>query len=161
MENTSKFLCVPMNIDHAESICSWRYPQPYHIYNWQNWLDMKATGYEFADPQIRAEQYAAVLDQHQELIGFTQFFPMLGVTRLGFGLHPDRCGSGNGASFARAIAKEAVRRIPSNNIDLEVLTWNLRAFHAYQKAGFVHTDTYERPTPTGIQAFHCMVYSLE
>lgn len=158
MEIPSKFLCVPMNIEHAESICSWRYPEPYQLYNWQNWLDMKANSIEFGDPQIRQEQYAAVLDHRQELIGFAQFFPMLGVTRLGIGLHPDHCGGGNGACFTRAIAEEARRRTPENEIDLEVLTWNLRACKAYKKAGFVHTDTYVRPTPDGMQAFHCMVF---
>lgn len=152
------FLCVPMNIEHAESICSWRYPEPYHMYNWHNWVDMKTNGFEFGDAQIRLEQYTAVIDHHQRLIGFAQFFPMLGVTRLGIGLHPDHCNGGNGASFARTIAEEARRRTPENEIDLEVLTWNLRAYKAYIKAGFVHTDTYERPTPDGVKQFHCMIF---
>jgi ribosomal-protein-alanine N-acetyltransferase len=158
MEISSMFLCLPMNIEHAATICTWRYPEPYHIYNWQDWQDMKNNGFEFGNPQIRLEQYAAVIDHHQELVGFAQFFPMLGVTRLGIGLHPDHCGGGNGASFARAIAEEAQRRILDNEIDLEVLTWNLRAYKAYKKAGFVHTDTYERLTPDGMKAFHCMVF---
>lgn len=158
METSSLLIFAPMDIQHAKSVCSWRYPQPYDIYNWREWLDMKTNSIEFGDSQIRLEQYAAVLSHDQALIGFAQFFPMVGVTRLGFGMHPDHCGGGNGASFVRAIAQEAKRRTPKNDIDLEVLTWNLRAYKAYEKAGFVHTDTYERPTPTGMQAVHCMVF---
>ena len=158
METLSKFLCVPMEIQHAQSICSWRYPQPYHIYNWPDWPNMEANGFEFGDPQIRSEQYSSILDQDQNLIGFAQFFPMVGVTRLGFSLHPDRCGCGYGAKFVRLIAEEATRRAPEKEVDLEVLTWNIRAYKAYKNAGFVHTDTYERPTSNGIQVFHCMVY---
>ena len=53
---------------------------------------------------------------------------------------------------------QATRRAPEKEVDLEVLTWNIRAYKAYKNAGFVHTDTYERPTSNGIQVFHCMVY---
>ncbi|MEX1029688.1 MAG: GNAT family N-acetyltransferase [Paenibacillaceae bacterium] len=158
MDDTYVYLCVPMDIEHAQSICSWRYPEPYDMYNWQSWLDMQTNSFEFGDPQIRLEQYMAVLNPDQELIGFAQLFPMLGVTRLGLGLHPALCGSGNGSKFARAIAEEARRRTPDHEIDLEVLTWNLRAYHAYLKAGFVHTDTYERTTPSGLEEVHCMVF---
>ncbi len=157
-ENSSMFTLTTMEIEHAESVCSWRYPQPYDIYNWQEWLDMKTNSVEFGDPRIRSEQYAAVLNHETQLVGFAQFFPMVGVTRLGFGMRPDQCGAGKGVAFVRAIVEDAKRRNPRNEIDLEVLTWNLRAYKAYEKAGFVHTDTYERPTPTGVQAVHCMVF---
>ena len=64
-----------------------------------------------------------------------------------------------GPSIAQYAAESALADNPENEIDLEVLAWNLRAFKAYEKAGFVHTDTYERPTMDGIETFHCMVYS--
>jgi ribosomal-protein-alanine N-acetyltransferase len=156
--STSIYTCVPMLIDHAQSICSWRYPEPYDTYNLQSWHDMQTNGFEFGDTRVRLEQYMAVLNHDQELIGFAQLFPMLGVTRLGLGLHPAQCDSGNGAEFARAIAEEARRRAPDHEIDLEVLSWNLRAYRAYVKAGFVHTDTYERPTPRGFEEVRCMVF---
>ena len=158
MDHTSIYHCVPMHIEHAQSICSWRYPKPYDTYNWPTWLDMQASSFEFGDAQIRLEQYLAVLNHDRELIGFAQLFPMLGVTRLGLGLHPTQCGNGIGSKFARAIAEEARRRTSDHEIDLEVLTWNLRAYKAYLQAGFVHTDTYERQTPNGLGQFHCMVF---
>lgn len=116
---------------------------------------------EFADPQIRAEQYRAVVDENGLLSGFVQFFPIVGVTRLGLGLRPDLCGTrkGIGTQFVRLLAGEAKQQAPHQEIDLEVLVWNERAIRTYQRAGFTITDTYERWTPTGMADFHCMVYN--
>ncbi|WJH35833.1 GNAT family N-acetyltransferase [Paenibacillus sp. CC-CFT747] len=152
------FRLVPMEEEHAREICTWRYDPPYDLYNWKNWEEMQENGEEFADPFIRKEQYRAVLDEHGQLAGFAQFFPMVGVTRLGLGMKPQLCGSGSGTAFVRAIAREAVRLNPGHEIDLEVLVWNERAQRAYEKAGFRRTDAYERLTPTGPADFYCMVY---
>jgi len=100
-----------------------------------------------------------MIDEHGDLHGFAQLFPMAGVTRLGLGMRPDLCGKGWGSHFVRIIAEAAARQRPDHEIDLEVLTWNLRAIKAYEKAGFVRTDTYMRPTPEGPALFHCMVYA--
>ncbi len=148
----------PLLPQHGQAICDWSYAPPYDLYRWPAWEDMQKDGIEFGDPVIRAAQYASVLDGDGALIGFAQFFPMSGVTRLGLGLRPDLCGRGLGAGLAELIAKEAERRAPHDEIDLEVLSWNKRAIRAYEKAGFRITDTYARRTPTGYADFHCMVY---
>jgi len=148
----------PFETSHAEEVCSWIYEAPYDIYNWPAWEQMKKDGIEFGDPVLRAAQYAAVLDSQQKLIGFAQFFPLTGVTRLGLGLRPDLCGNGLGPAFTRLIVSEARRRAPKNEIDLEVLAWNGRAARAYERAGFHITDTYSRKTPAGYAECHCMVY---
>ncbi len=149
---------VPMEETHAELICGWQYDPPYNIYSWLPWEQMKALEVEFGDAQLRQEQYAIVLDQQEQVCGFAQFFPLQGVTRIGLGMHPEKCGQGLGTAFVAAIVQEAIRRNPSNEIDLEVLTWNNRAIRVYQKSGFVIHDTYERQTPSGLKPFHCMVY---
>ncbi|MBD3922098.1 GNAT family N-acetyltransferase [Paenibacillus sp. PR3] len=154
-----QFRFVPMSREHAQELCSWRYEPPFDLYGWSDFGRMEAEGIEFGDPDIRSQQYAAVLNEESHMIGFVQLFPLLGVTRLGLGLRPDRCGQGLGAAFALAAAEEAIRRAPQDEIDLEVLTWNQRAIRAYQKAGFHITDTYVRPTPTGEAEFHCMVFA--
>lgn len=117
---------------------------------------------EFADPHIRAEQYRAVVDASGELSGFVQFFPIVGVTRLGLGLHPDLCGKGSGigVQFVQLLTREALRHAHGQEIDLEVLVWNERAIRTYERAGFTITDTYEKQTPTGMSNFHCMVYDV-
>ncbi|WP_317971218.1 GNAT family protein [Paenibacillus sp. CCS19] len=153
------FRFVPMSREHAEELCNWRYEAPFDLYGWSDYHVMEAEGIEFGDADIRSQQYMAVLDQNGQMIGFVQLFPLLGVTRLGLGLRPDRCGQGLGAAFARATAEQALKRAPQDEIDLEVLTWNVRAIRAYQKAGFHIADTYVRPTPTGEAEFHCMVFA--
>ncbi|MGR6765572.1 GNAT family N-acetyltransferase [Paenibacillus sp. T2-29] len=157
----SNYRIVPMDEHQAAEICEWRYDPPYNIYGWLPWEQMKALEVEFGSPTLRQEQYVAVLDEENELTGFAQYFPMVGVTRLGLGMHPERCGHGTGSDFVRAIAEEARRRHPQNEIDLEVLTWNQRAIRAYKTAGFELTDTYERQTPDGRKPFYCMVYRPE
>ncbi|WP_441912796.1 GNAT family N-acetyltransferase [Paenibacillus sp. MCAF9] len=148
----------PLETVHAQQLCGWRYEAPFDVYNWPTWEQMKKDEIEFGDPVLRAAQYIAVLDAQSALIGFAQFFPLTGVTRLGLGLRPDLCGKGLGLAFTRLIVAEAIRRTPQNEIDLEVLTWNTRAMRVYEQAGFHITDTYARSTPTGFAECHCMVY---
>jgi ribosomal-protein-alanine N-acetyltransferase len=150
---------IPFTEKHGQEICVWKYPAPYDLYNWPAWEYMLKEEHEFADPALRAEQYRAVVDDAGRLIGFVQFFPIVGVTRLGLGLRPELCGQGLGEAFVRLIVQAALQQTPDSEIDLEVLTWNERATATYKKAGFVISDTYERMTPSGIGQFHCMVYS--
>ncbi|WP_028609510.1 GNAT family N-acetyltransferase [Paenibacillus harenae] len=150
-----------MEIRYAREICEWAYEEPFDIFNWPSWEKMQKDGIEFGDSVLREEQYAAVLGGSNELIGFAQFFPITGVTRLGLGLRPDLCSQGLGPAFIRTIFREAIRRAPWNEIDLEVLAWNTRAIRAYERAGFRITDTYSRGTPRGFAEFHCMVYDPE
>lgn len=142
----------------AELICSWRYLAPYDLFNWPNWSVMQQEAMDFGDPEIRMQQYIAILDKQDHFVGYAQLFPLEGVTRLGIGLRPDLCGKGYGHLLVRTIAEEARRRKPHHEIDLEVLTWNARAIASYAKSGFAVTDTYERMTPTGLAEFHCMVF---
>ncbi|MBD0381984.1 GNAT family N-acetyltransferase [Paenibacillus sedimenti] len=169
MNHSLQWRVVPLTESHGRELCSWNYPPPYDLYNWPAWETMQHEALEFADPLIRSKQYGAVVDEDDSLCGFVQFFPIVGVTRLGLGLRPDLSGhtekhgkgKGLGAAFVKLLVQEAKRRSPLNEIDLEVLVWNERAIRTYAKAGFVITDTYERQTPTGMATFHCMVFSDE
>uniref|UniRef100_UPI0040538C36 GNAT family N-acetyltransferase n=1 Tax=Paenibacillus sp. FSL H8-0537 TaxID=2921399 RepID=UPI0040538C36 len=148
-----------MDASHARQLCDWRYEPPYGIYQWPAWEAMEKAEMEFGDPELRQKQYAAILDDHGELVGFAQFFPLGDeVLRLGLGLHPQLCSRGSGTDFVELLIEEARRRAPHSELDLEVLTWNARAIRVYKKAGFRITDTYIRPTPQGAAEFHCMVY---
>ncbi|PZD96422.1 GNAT family N-acetyltransferase [Paenibacillus sambharensis] len=149
---------APFSEEHGRELCSWHYEPPYDLFNWPGWEQMQQQGIEFGDPGIRDRQYTAILDEHHELIGYAQFFPLLGVTRLGLGLRPSLCSQGLGPAVVSLLIREAFRRSPDDELDLEVLTWNERAVRAYQKAGFEITDRYWRPTPTGPGEFYCMVY---
>jgi [ribosomal protein S18]-alanine N-acetyltransferase len=153
-----EWILTPLTEQQGRLICEWRYPVPYDFYNWPSWNHIAAVQYEFADPHIRAQQYWAACDGMGQLSGFAQLFPLEGWTRLGLGLHPELCGQGLGRSFVQAVVHAAKQKAPSNQIDLEVLTWNARAIRTYEAAGFVRTDTYEKRTSDGItRQFHCMV----
>ncbi|MFK7694938.1 GNAT family N-acetyltransferase [Paenibacillus sp. HJGM_3] len=148
----------PLTESQGRLLTLWRYPAPYDVYNWPTWAKMLETGYEFADPRIREQQYLAAHLDTGQLAGFAQLFPMQGWTRLGLGMHPDLCGQGLGRSFVQAILCTAQQKAPSKQIDLEVLVWNVRAIRTYEAAGFVITDTYDRRSPDGTNGrYHCMV----
>jgi ribosomal-protein-alanine N-acetyltransferase len=161
-----KLKVTKLTEQHCKEICSWRYEAPYDIYNWPSWGHMLVKDLQFADPNIREAQFAAVVrvddeDQqnaNEELIGYVQFFPMYKVTRLGLGIRPDLCNQGLGAIFMQTILSAAKEREPAHEIDLEVHIWNERAQKTYAKAGFVLTDQYERMTTSGMEHFYCMVY---
>lgn len=155
---TEQLYAMPMTIDQAAEVCEWTYPTPYNIYGWLPFEQMQGLGIEFGDPDIRSQQYISIMDEQDRMWGFAQLFPMEGVTRIGLGMRPDWCGLGMGKRFVKCIVDEAIRRQPSNEIDLEVLTWNKRAIRTYQQVGFQITDTYERMTKEGNAPFHCMVY---
>jgi len=152
------FRIRPMTEEDARAICAWRYPPPYDRYRWPSWEAMRAEGREFADPEIRRQQYASVTDERGELLGYAQFFRLDRAVRIGLGLRPDCCGRGWGASFAGAIAREAARRGQGAEVDLEVETWNVRAIRAYRKAGFEPEDRYERQAAHGVVSVLCMVW---
>ncbi|WP_274648471.1 GNAT family N-acetyltransferase [Paenibacillus humicola] len=154
----TSFSVVPLSTQLAEELCGWRYEPPYDFYHWSSWEVMQQLGLEFGDPAIRERQYAAVLDRNGTFIGFGQFFPLLGVTRIGLGIRPGLCGRGIGPHMVSALVREALRRAPNDEIDLEVHVWNERAIRAYAKAGFVITDTYVRSTPNGPAEVHAMTY---
>ncbi|MFF2484242.1 GNAT family N-acetyltransferase [Paenibacillus sp. NPDC058071] len=149
---------LPLEINHAQQLCEWKYEGLYRLYEWPSWDDMQKDGIEFGDPVLRNQQYRAIVDNSGQLLGFAQLFPIVGVTRLGLGLRPDLCSRGIGGPFAAFVAEQALLQRPDCTVDLEVLVWNERAVRAYLKAGFRIEDTYIRSTPRGAGEFHCMVY---
>ncbi|ANF95153.1 GNAT family N-acetyltransferase [Paenibacillus bovis] len=155
------FHTAPLHEQQAAEICEWVYDPPYDIYGWMSWDQMQELEIEFGDPELRQQQYLAVLNNKGELAGFAQLFPLQQTIRLGIGMRPDLCGHGYGAEFTLAVVRAAIQRNPEAEIDLEVLTWNQRAIRTYQKAGFHITDTYTRRTPDGMKPFYCMVYEKE
>ncbi|WP_219834809.1 GNAT family N-acetyltransferase [Paenibacillus sp. R14(2021)] len=152
------FTVGPLSEQLAEELTGWRYEPPFDFYNWTTWQVMLQLGIEFGDADVRERQYVALTGDNGALAGFAQFFPLLGVTRIGLGLRPDLCGQGLGLPLVQAIVAEAIRRAPGDEIDLEVHTWNGRAIRTYERAGFVITDTYAKQTPSGSVNVHCMSY---
>lgn len=159
MKHSPAFSLRKITEQEGQAISHWRYPPPYDLYRWPLWETMVKQGIEFGDPQIRLAQYLAVHDHHSdELVGYIQFFPMGQTIRLGMGLRPDCCDRGWGSTLTTLAVEEAGRRLPGAEIDLEVEQWNKRAIRAYEKAGFVITDEYDRPSIQGLVPVFCMVW---
>ncbi|XID91864.1 GNAT family N-acetyltransferase [Paenibacillaceae bacterium WGS1546] len=149
----------PMTERDGQAVCEWRYPAPYELFRWPPWDKMVLHGREFGDPLIRSEQYLAVRNEDDgQLVGYVQLFPMERTIRIGMGLRPDCCDRGWGPHLARMVVREAERRKPGAEIDLEVEKWNRRAIRAYAKAGFAVTDEYDRRASHGIVNVLCMVW---
>ncbi|TVX95011.1 GNAT family N-acetyltransferase [Cohnella terricola] len=149
----------PMTEQDGRDICDWRYPEPYDLFRWPPWDAMVEQGREFGDPEIRQRQYLSVrIEGQPQLVGYVQLFPMDRAVRIGMGLRPDCCDRGWGAFLAGLVVREAERRKPGAEIDLEVEKWNKRAIRAYEKAGFVVTDAYDRRATHGIVSVLCMVW---
>lgn len=148
-----------MTAEEAEAISHWQYPAPYELYRWPLWETMVEQGLEFGDPSIREAQYLAVhIPSTDELVGYIQLFPMGQTLRIGMGLRPDCCDRGWGSTLTTLAVEEAIRRQPGAEIDLEVEKWNKRAIRAYEKAGFVITDEYDRLATHGTVSIFCMVW---
>lgn len=159
MKRTPPFLLQKMSEEEGQAISNWLYPAPYDLYRWPPWGTMKEQSLEFGDPSIRQDQYMAVHDKSTEqLVGYIQLFPMGQTVRLGMGLKPDCCDQGWGSALTSLAVEEANRRLPGAEIDLEVEQWNKRAIRAYEKAGFVITDEYDRRATHGTVSIFCMVW---
>jgi ribosomal-protein-alanine N-acetyltransferase len=152
------FRLEPMTEEDARQVCDWRYPEPYDRYRWLPWDQMVRQKREFADPDIRKAQYLSVRGRNRDLAGYVQLFPLDRAIRIGLGLRPDLCDQGFGKEVTLLAVQEAARRRPWAEIDLEVETWNRRAVRAYEKAGFVASEEYERQAGHGAVHVLCMVW---
>lgn len=158
-----KFSLVPMNEDSARAICSWRYPEPYSVYD-GNPADVAY----MLDPRCH---YFAVIDEVGDLAGFFCFgidAQVPGeldederntpdVLDVGLGMRPDLTGRGYGLDFVMtglAVAREA---FAPAQFRLAVLTFNRRAIRVYEKAGFRPVRTFVTETDRGVCEFLKMI----
>jgi len=149
--------------DDASCITEWRYPSPYHAYNWPAWDIVKKQEIEFGDTEIRSEQYRSIIDANGTLIGFVQLFAMQATVRIALFLALAYCGRGIGQQAMQLVIREVNDNYDNYEIDLEVETWNERAIASYLRSGFVITDQYELPSRNDqtIRNVYCMVYQAQ
>lgn len=150
----------PLTEEGAKETCKWQYNPPYEVYSSWSWEKMLKENEPMTDSELREKDYLGLYDEEKNILGFVVFSnPKKGVTRLGLGLKPELCGIGLGERFVELIIEESKLRNPSNIIDLEVLSWNKRAYKVYENVGFKKVDTYKRQTPTGESEFNRMEYN--
>ena len=138
----------PFTEDDARAACAWRYQPPYEVYDFPDWEAAKALGYGICDPAVRREQFLAVTEG-ETLVGFFRLQDRGDHLWLGVGLHPDRCGGGNGRRLMALVLEQAALRKPGAPIRLLVRPFNTRARRCYERAGFVPTGSSVIETDTG------------
>ncbi|WP_322174066.1 GNAT family N-acetyltransferase [Acutalibacter caecimuris] len=130
---------LPMTPALAEEIAGWRYPAPYHVYNWgeEDPLDELLDGSTYAVQNLAGD-----------LVGFYQFgagarVPTVeespypdGPMDMGLGLHPELCGLGLGKAFLLAGMRFAREKLGAPSLRLTVADFNLRARKVYESCGF-------------------------
>lgn len=134
----------------ARAILGWRYPGIYAAYN-ANPTRLDVGIASLIDP---ANAYFAIFDAAGLLCGFCCFGAEARVPGgeyaeppaldVGLGMRPDLTGCGRGLEFFRAVLAEGARRYAPPRFRLTVATFNERARHVYERAGFRPVHTFRR-----------------
>ena len=142
-----------MDENYAHAIANWHYEGIYVFYDMdQDVEDLE----ELLDPQSWADQYYAVVNECNELIGFFNFEQENGVVTIGLGLKPDHTGKGLGQAFVEAGLEFAEKYNPTM-FRLKVATFNQRAIRIYERVGFKSDGVFINETNGGQHEFLRMV----
>lgn len=143
------FTLRPITRTDAEAIASWRYPDPYQLYNYEP-KDRSEAVANLLDP---AHHYYAVFGDAADLIAFRCFGPDARVAGgdysedaldMGGGLRPDLTGRGLGRSViseAMAFGRETFR---PTRFRTTVASFNLRALHVCRSLGYRPVSEFTR-----------------
>ncbi len=139
----------PLVRAQAEDIVSWRYPEPYVLYNVP--ADRSA---EIVEAMLQPHfHYYSVHDAKGELIAFRCFGPDAQVVGgdysaealdMGGGLRPDFTGRGLGGAVLGAAIDFAIQMFQPSRVRATVASFNHRALRVCQRAGYVIQSEFER-----------------
>lgn len=131
-----KCTLLPLNAGYAAAIAQWEYTAPYTAYNFKG----HPADYLMNEKTWGTEQF--VLCMGDTLVGQVACQLYEGKLWVGWSQSPALCGKGSGHLFVKKCVQE-IRRLKNfdGKILLRVAASNARAVHAYQKAGFVYTET--------------------
>jgi RimJ/RimL family protein N-acetyltransferase len=132
----------PFTEQDAQTVASWRYPEPYAAYDLDPWnRDVLAA-------LLRPENHYHAILREGEVIGFL----CLGedgrvpgwnyddsALDLGMGLRPDLTGQGQGSAFLAGVISFVLRQHAAATLRATVVSWNQRALHLCLSAGFRET----------------------
>ncbi len=143
------FTLRPMDEAGARSILSWRYEEPYALYNACP-DEIEASMRTFLDPR---NAYYAVADEGGSLVAYCCFGPDAQVPGgdystnaldIGMGVRPDLTGQGHGLTYVNAILDFARRTFAPAAFRVTVAEFNKRALRVWEKAGFRSVQTFQR-----------------
>ena len=143
-----KFVFVPMNEKYANAIANWHYDDIYSFY------DMAADEDDLKilmDTKNWRDIIKAVLNENDELVGWSAFYTENDEFWLSLGLRPDLTGLRLGEEFVSECVDYAISHyeLTKHAIKLHVALFNQRAIKVYQRAGFVETNKTVRNTHIG------------
>lgn len=127
-------LVVPMTVDRARELASWRYPAPYDCYDFPEWGQMEVQGWAITRPERHAEFRA--LYREGRLAGWYWLRRQDNRVVFSCGLRPDQCGHGIGRDLMAIALGHCANDFPGEVIELTVRPFNERARRAYARAGF-------------------------
>ncbi len=142
---------LPTTPEDARQIVQWHYDAPYDFYTLDHSTLEEDVAW-FSDP---ANQYFSLQDQQGQVIAFVCFdadaqvkggIYDAGALDVGWGLRPDLTGRGIGPSIIEAAVALGREIFAGHSFRATIAAFNERALKAAQKAGFVRTTAFERPS---------------
>lgn len=142
--------------DEKKEICAWQYEGEYAIYNLPPYDVMKEKNIGFLNP--KKEMNFQVFYDGNVLVGFVNLLEEENAVFVGIGVNPKFCDRHYGQTILNETYRISKEKYPHKPLYLEVRTWNKRAIHAYEKAGFkVDGEAFEQKTGIGIGTFYRMM----
>jgi RimJ/RimL family protein N-acetyltransferase len=129
--------------DDARDIVSWRYPEPYSLY------DSSPDDFEWLTDADNG--YFAVVNESDDLMAFGCFGHDARVPGgvyehdaidWGTGMRPELTGQGHGLAFMQLVCDEARRRHPAKPLRTTVAAFNERAQAVVRKMGFQEVEIF-------------------
>ncbi len=144
-----RFSIRPFSEADADAVSSWRYEAPYDAYDAR---EDPTFDEEMRDSSRWGELEWAVDDAETgALVGFLEltWIEPSRLVELGLGMRPDLTGRGLGSTYVEAALAFSRMRWAPATFALDVFPWNERAIRAYERAGFVRGEVYDRTFPDG------------
>lgn len=137
------YMFKAMDKQMAEEICTWEYPEPYDLYNFDS--------SEESIGELLNGEYYAVMDQENQLAGFfccgqsarvpggytVDVYLEKNRLDIGLGMKPTLTGNGQGSVFIADGLRFMKEKYLQERFRLVVACFNTRARNVYKKNGFI------------------------
>ena len=123
-----------MNISAAKAICSWKYPEPYDVYNYMSFDEAVESNSPLLNNENK-DNYICFWE-NETLSAYINIYKKDEKIFLGIGLSPDLCGKRFGEAYLIQGIETAKSRYPDREIWVQVRSWNKRAVKCYDNCGF-------------------------
>jgi RimJ/RimL family protein N-acetyltransferase len=142
---------LPIDEKSGQEIVTWRYPEPYQIYNVSP-EDAAETIAAFQEPEY---QYFQIRDTDHLLVAFFNFGIDARVRGgdysqnaldIGLGVHPALTGQGRGTHYACIVIQFARETLDDTLYRVTIAEFNQRARRVWEKIGFTQVQHFQRPT---------------